>query len=319
MNIWTIVTPEREFEIEVSKSTLLFNQHFEWKQLTNSINSYFNVRNSNVGVFEDGVPLNKSDWKCFFIPFDASIQLSKITASSPLKEIQYNLTEQLILSPLYDELLEIWEQLDGELDFVNQKFKKWQIQAKLNSIDEKMLSQFINFRSTSGRELKPLEIKELLINIIIENSLEKKTLIIVELPELFATEKELEKFNVLVNDAVNKGFQFMFISNRKSFGVRNFIYKEKIIHTARLEQIKEKICHEVPFYCPKELYDKAKEYLLQLVDNSISEDELLQLSGENFGSIITIIHVMMYNLDMEPIHIPQRLEPNLKKFISELQ
>lgn len=319
MKIWSIVTPENEVEIEVSKKTLLYKQHYEWKLLTEHINNYFNVRNSTVEIYEDGIPLNKKDWKCFFIPFDVNIQLSKITASSPLKEIQNNITEQLTFSPLYDELQELWEQIDGELEFINQKLKKWRIQSKLNPIDKKAISQFINFQPTLDNKLSPLEVKELLINIILEGNMDKKTLIIVELPELFSTEKELQKFNSIIDQAIDRGYQFMFISNHKLFGIGNYLFKNKIVHSAMLEQIKQKVCNEVPFYCSEKLFEEAKNLFLRLVDNSISEEDLLQLSGNDFGVIITIIHVIMYNLDIDPIQVPQGLEPNLKKFISNLQ
>lgn len=145
MRIWTIITPEKEYEIEISKRTLLYNYHYEWNQLTRIINNFFNARNSNVEIFEDGIPIIKKDWKCYFIPYDVNIQLSKVTASSPLKEVQNNITEQLVFSPLYQELVALWEQLNDELEFVNKKLKKWKIKANLNNINEKSLSQFINF------------------------------------------------------------------------------------------------------------------------------------------------------------------------------
>lgn len=318
MKIWTIVTPKNDYEIEISKQTLLYKQNYEWNRLTRQIDNFFNIRSTSVEIFEDGVPINKKDWKCFFIPYDANIQLSKITASSPLKEIQNDLTEYLSHLPLYQELLEIWGQLVGELDFINRKLEKWNISANLNTIDKKTLSQFINFHPTSGGELSPIEVKTLIINIILENEMDKKTLIIVELPELFATEKELENFKLMVDQAINKGYQFLFISDNKSFGVGNYFFKNKIVNSALLEQIKQNVCNEVPFYCSEDLFEEAKNVFLRLVDNSIFEADLLHLGGNNFDAIITIIHVIMYNLDMEPFQVPHGIEPNLKKFISTL-
>lgn len=83
--------------------------------------------------------------------------------------------------------------------------------------------------------------------------------------------------------------------------------------------MKGKIRNEVPFYCTEKLYDEAVDVFFRLVDNSISDEVLLKLNDENRGSIITIIHVIMYNLDMEGIQVPQGLEPNLKRFISDLR
>lgn len=319
MNIWQIVTPEKEYEIEIANKTLLYQQHLEWHKLTRHINSYFNERNSEVEIFEDGVPLNKKDWNCYFIPYDVNIQLTKVTANSPLKDIQYDLTEQLIYSPLFQELSEIWEQLNEELEYANKKLSEWNIQAYLNEINEKFIGQLIQFRSTTGTDLSPIDVKSLLLNIILEKRFDKKTLIIIELPELFASIKEVENFLNLVDEAVAKGYRFVFISDDKDFGVTNYMYKMKVINKAVLSQIKSKVCNEVPFHCPDQMFEHAKTIFLQLVDNSISEDELIDRCGNQFGAIVTILNVMLYNLDMEPIIVPQGLEPHLKKFIASLR
>lgn len=318
MKIWSIVTPEKEYEIEVANSTLLYGQHLIWNQLIRHIDDFFNTRNSTVEIFEGSLPINKKDWQCFFIPYDVNVELSKVKSNSPLKDVQNAITEQLTHSPLFQELLDIWSELDGELEFINQRLKKWGIKGNLNVINEKDLANFVSFNPVYGSNLSPLDVKKLLLNIVLEKSMDKKTLIIVELPELFASEQELRKFKVMVDKAIAKGYQFLFVSNDKKIGVGNFFYKEKIINSAFLEQIKRKVSNEVPFYCSESLYEQAKKIFLRLVDNSISEEEIIPLSGANYGMIVTIIHVMMYNLNIETNQVPQGLEPNLKKFISDL-
>lgn len=318
MKIWQIVTPENEMEIEVSDSTLLYGQSLIWNQLIHQIDDFFNARNTQIKIYEGSLPINKKDWNCYLIPFDADIQLSKITASSPLRDVRNDVTAHLTHSPLFQELIEIWEQLDGELEFTNQRLAKWGIQAKLSNFDEKSLSTHIFFNPSFDRYLSPLEVKTLLIRIILEKPLEKKTLIIVELPELYADEQALHNFKITVDNSVSKGYQFLFVSQNKDLGTRNYYYKNKIIHLALLEQIKSKIRNEVPFYCSDDLYEQASTLFLQLVDNSITEEQLMKFSDENAGALVTIIHTIMYNLNMESIHVPQGLEPNLKKFISNL-
>lgn len=131
--------------------------------------------------------------------------------------------------------------------------------------------------------------------------------------------KETENFKNLIDGAVQKGYRFLFISDLENFGVANYMYKDKIVNNVLLEQVKQKVCNEVPFYCPDDLFEKARTIFFKLVDNSISEADILHLSGKQFGAIITILHVMMYILNMEPIQVPQGIEPNLKKFIASLE
>ncbi len=319
MKIWTIVTPENEWEIEVADCTLLYGQQLIWNRLIRQVDDFFNSRNSPIKIFEGSVPINKKDWNCFFIPFDADVHLSKITANSPLKKVQYEITEQLTYSPLYQELIEIWDLLDEEFELINQRLRKWGVEAKLNHINEKTLSNQVFFKSITGNNLSPIEVKTLLLNIILEKPLEKKTLVIVELPELFADDVQLQNFYKLVEKAIAHGYKFLLVSERESFGSKNYFYKERIIHSALLEQMKSKIRNEVPFYCTEKLYDQAVDVFFNLVDNSISEADLLNLEISNWGEIITIIQVIMYNLDMKGIQVPQGLEPNLKRFISDLR
>lgn len=318
MKIWNIVTPEKEYEIEVGNCTILYGQQLVWNRLIRQVDDFFNTRNSQIEIFEGSLPINKRDWRCFFIPYDAEVQLSKITANSPLKDVQTDVVDQLKHSPLFQELLEIWADLDGELQFINKRLKNWGIHTSLSVFDEKTLASHVIFNPMDEETLSPIQLKMLLLNIILEKPIDKKTLIIIELPELFASNQELQKLNIIVDKAIAKGYQFLFVSKHMNFGVSNFYYKERIINSALLEQIKRKVCNEVPFYCSENLYDKAKEIFLTIVDNSISEGDILHPSIENYGMIVTIIHVMMYNLDMEVPQVPQGLEPNLKRFIRDL-
>lgn len=318
MKIWSIVTADNELEIEVSNCTLLYNQQMVWNRLIRQVDEFFNSRNSSIEMFEGGLPINKKDWNCFFIPFDAEVQLSKITANSPLKDIQSDIINQLMYSPVFQELTEVWEQLADELGFTNQQLGKWGIRARLHPFTDKAISNHVSFDPLENN-LSPIEVKTLLLNLILERSMEKKTLIIIELPELFASESELQELKVTVDKAAAKGYKFLFVSRDKRFGVTNYYFKGKVIHTALLEQIKSKVRNEVPFYCSEDQYEQAKEILLNLVDNSNSEEEIGRLVSENRGVIVTIIYVIMYNLDIEVIQVPQGIEPNLHKFISDLR
>jgi|SRR5690625_4689815 len=314
MRIWNIINDDLDCNIEISDKATLYDQRFSWYLLIRAINDFFNNRNSNTKVFEDEQPINKNDWQCIFIPFDAEVQLNKITTKSPLKDIQLSASNQLTYSPIFGELQEVWGQLDSDLEIINQKLKRWGLTTSLKSLSEKDLSNFISFHSLT-ENLSPLDIKQLLLNIFLDKSFDKKILFLVELPEIYATERELIQFNNLVEKAIIKGCKFIFVSNKK-YGCVNYSYKNKIINDTLLEQMKFKVKKELPFYCSDSLYKKAKDILLLIVDNSINIDNLAESIPNNFGAIVTIIHVIMYNLGIGSLHEIQGLEPNLKKFIS---
>lgn len=316
MKIWNIKNHKEEHEIEIGDITILNGQHIQWHNLIHSIDGYFNVKQSEVQLYEDNLPVNKKDWNCFMIPFDAAVQLNKITAKSPLKDVQSNISEQIAYSAFFQELQEIWEQLNDELQLINKQMKSWGLTSTLKPFEEKDINNFVKFHASDNSSLSPIEIKNLLLNLILKKPFDKKTLIIIELPELYATKDELINLHHIMDKAIEKGYRFLIVSQEIEQGIQNYYYKDKIINTALLGKMKSKVQKETPFHCSDELYNDATNTFIQLVDNSITEEKLLK-QNKNNGSIVTIIHIIMYNLNIESFYDIHGLEPNLMKFITD--
>jgi len=314
MKLWNIVSDKFDYEIEVDNRTTLSGQHLIWHHLVHAIDDFFNNKHSDVKVFEDGQPINGKDWHCFYIPFDARVQLDKITAKSPLKDLQNNATEQLAYSPFFQELQDVWEQLDDDLQLLNQQLNQWGIESTLMPFSEKNMTEFISFRPINA-ELSPIEMKKLLLRILLKKPFDKKTLVIVELPEIYASDKDLDDFNAIMNKAVMKGYKFLFVTQKMQVGSVNYYCNGRIINHALLEQMKYKVINELPFHCSEEMYEEAKEIFLEYVDNFNFIDRLQDLSTGKFELLVTIIHVILYNLNIGSDLDIQGLKPNLKKFI----
>lgn len=319
MRIWTIIEADYEIEIQVSSKTLLYGHDYRWTLLARRVEDFFNNRNSDVQILMDGVPLDRKDWECYYIPLDIHVELEKVTTRSPLKGIQQTALEQIISSPLYSELLELWEELGEELQFLNQKLESWGILANLTNISERELIKHINFSPKDSSSLAPIKLKRLMLNLIFEKELNKRTLIILELPELLANKSELVQLKHMIEQSVQYGYEFIIVSKEKNFGLsKNYWYRDKVIHEALFERMREKVCSQLPFYCSPELYEEAKNQFINLVDNSIDEDLLWQKVFEHSSALFTILYVFMYNLNIVPAYVPKGLEPNLKQFISAL-
>src|SRR5699024_3353202 len=134
----------------------------QWYTLIRSINDYFNGKQSQVQLYEDGLPINKKDWQCFLIPFDAEVQLEKITAKSTMKEVQKGIKEQITYYIFYQKLQEVWEQFNEEFQLINKKLEGWGLSSFLRPFEEKDISNFIQFQSADNRLLSPLTFKKLL-------------------------------------------------------------------------------------------------------------------------------------------------------------
>ncbi|WP_106494553.1 hypothetical protein [Lentibacillus sp. Marseille-P4043] len=314
MKLWNIVNDHCDYEIEIDNRTTLSGQHLVWHHLITSIDDFFNNKHSGVKIFEDGQPISKNDWHCFYIPFDAQVQLDKITAKSPLKDIQSAAAEQIAYSPFFQELQDVWKQLEEDLQLLNQQLKQWGIISTLMPFSEKKMTDFISFRPVKTG-LSPIEMKKLLLRILLKKPFDKKTLIIVELPEIYASDSELNGFTALMNKAVEKGYKFLFVTQKLHVGSVNYYCKGRIINHALLEQMKYKVINELPFHCSEEIYDQAKEILLDCVDNFNFMDSLKDLSTNDFELLVTIIHVILYNLNIGSNIDIQGLKPNLRKFM----
>lgn len=314
MRIWNIECESMNSSIEMDSITVLKKQDITWYHLIREIDNFFNDKSSDVKIYEDTQLLNKKDWLCYFIPFDAQVQLDKITSKSPLKDVQNFASEQLTYSPFFKEIQDIWEQLNDELQLVNQNLKKLGITASLKEFETKNINNFLTFQSFN-KKMTPIEYKQLLLNIALNSEMDKKTLLIIELPELYTTDSQLETFHQIIKGAVKKGYTFLLVTNEIFWGSTNFAYQDIIINNAVLDQMKFKIMKELPFYCSEEMYEEAKVYLFQAVDNSISIAEIRERTGKNYGAVVTIINVLMYNLNVEFMHDLVGIEPNLKKFI----
>lgn len=316
MKLWNIISDRFDYEIEVDNRTTLSGQYLAWHRLIHAIDDFFNNKHSSVKIFEDGQPINKNDWQCFYIPFDARVQLDKITAKSPLKDLQSTAAEQLTYSPFFQELQDVWEQLDDDLQLLNQQLKHWGIASTLMPMSEKKMLDFISFREVNTG-LSPIEMKKLLLRILLKKPFDKKTLVIVELPEIYASDSELNDFTLLTNQAVMKGYKFLFVTQKLHLGSVNYYCKERIINHALLEQMKYKVINELPFHCSEKMYGQAKEIFLDCVDNFNFVDRIKDLSPNNFELLVTIIHAILYNLNIGSNLDIQGLEPNLKKFMTD--
>lgn len=320
MKIWSIESDNGNFDIETNNITILFGDNIKWFHLIRQIDDFFNNRYSTVKIYEDARLMNKKEWDCHFIPFDAHIQLDKITTKSPLFKIRENAAEQLTYSPLYNELLDVWSGLNDELVLFNQKLKRWGIQATLRETGTKVFSENIVFFPI--KKMKPLDYKKLLLNIIVDSPFENNNLIILELPELYTDEEEMDTFCEYIKELANKGYQIFIVTNTKfkAMGRKeswNYCIMDVIVNHAVIEQRKSKIINDLPFFCEDALFETAKELLFKVVDNSISLHELKQIIDKNYDSIVTIIFAILYNLGIEIPYELEDLEPNLKMFLRE--
>ncbi|MFX0561212.1 hypothetical protein TEPIDINF_002683 [Tepidibacillus infernus] len=314
MIIWNIISEELECEVEVGPITVLKGSHELWFKLVRLIDDYFTNKNTEVQIYEDTQLLYKKDWECLFIPYDAHLQFDKINSKSPLKILLDEMSEELSYSPVYLELLSIWDELRDELDLVNTKIEKYGLTLKMESFGIDHLKDFLLFTATKNI-MTPIEYKTMLLNLFADKLNDKKRLIIIELPELYANNTQFTEFINIVEQLSKMGIQFLIVTQKNLSGNHNYVFDEKIINEALLENMKRKVFSEVPFICENDLYEEAKDHLLKVVDNFVFQNRKLGLSTIQNEAIIVLLYVMINHLN---IRIPldmSGISPNLQAFV----
>lgn len=317
MILWNVKQEENEFNIEVGNITLLMGQHLLWYELVRKIDEFFNSRGTSVQIEEDAMPLVKKDWDCYFIPYDTKLQMDKITTRSPLNDLINECADRIVQSPAYMNFTDAWKDLQDEMFFVNEFLMRYEIRASIDEFSESTLKKFI-LLSGMKEFLSPVEYKSLQLQLIYEKGIDKKTLIILEMPEIFANEDELEKLNNLICRMEKKGYKFIIVTNSTIFeGNKNYLVNHAIVNNAFLEVKRRDILANAPFGVEEEQFEQAKEEVFKLVDNC-PFNGLLSYKKTEHATPVQVLTAMIANeLDIALTLDTKGFPPNIKKFIEQ--
>lgn len=312
---WTIKHGENESVIETGPVTILKSAHSHWFQLVRYIADYFERKQSMVEIYEDTLPLYKKDWDCLFIPFDAHIELTKLTLKSPLKPIVDHLVERVSLSPSFYQLQETWHDLNEELLLFTDDMERYGLTAQLEPFTEDDLKKFIVLKSVKSL-MTPIDFKIMLLNLFVEQKVDKKRLIILELPELYSEKTEFSRFLQTIHSCADKGIKFIIVTQENIKGHVNYLHTNVILNEAVIELNSHKIMNSLPFTCDQELYTKAKTTLLKAVDNSSDLNEIINKIVINDEALATIILVLLREMNI-PLNLDiSRFSRNIQAFLN---
>lgn len=316
MIMWRIKHGEKELNLDIGDCTVLVDQSVTWYELIRLIDDYFNNRHSIVQIEEDASNINKKDWNCYFIPFDAQLQMDKITAKSPLNSIISDCVEQLSMSPAFFELKEMWGELQEEAFFVNESLKKYELKATVSDMNDADIKKFISLSSTKSI-LSPIEYKLLLLRLIDERNVDKKTLVIIELPELFADKESLLDLKQMIQKMKSRGIRFLIVTNDLLLnGRKNYCINNEIINEISVELVKRRVIMDAPFGVEEKQYDLAKQDVFRAVDNSIKKNEDKEFHTQE-ESIQVLVYMIFRNLNIPKYIDTEGFPSNIIEFIGK--
>lgn len=200
------------------------------------------------------------------------------------------------------------------MEIVNQKVIKYDLSLQLETFEIDNLKPLLTF-STIKEIMTPIEYKILLMKLFADKSLDKKKLIIIELPELFANPIKISEFTEMVNEFVKKGIRFIIITQENISKNENFVINQQIINRAKMEHLKFKVVNELPFVCKDRVYDEAIQELIKAVDNFNKNFQKPTLTQTNNEAIQIIQFVILKHLNIKVDLEFTRISPNLAEYI----
>jgi hypothetical protein len=311
---WSIKVDNKEFVIETGAVTILKSARWEWFTLIRHIHDFFDSKNSPVEIFEDTQPLYKKDWECLFIPFDAEIELTKMTSKSPLKPLADELIGKLTSSPLFYNLTTLWDELAEELDVLSNNLGEYGLKATFFPLTEDDLKKYLVFQPIK-EQMAPFDFKMMLLKLFANKFIDKKRLVILELPELYCNEANIKSLHSVIRKYADKGIKFILVTDINVEGNKNFMIHDKIINQASFETIKRKIINALPFACDDELYVKAVNYTMEAVDNSMNVYHIIEKSFEVSEALAILIYTMFKELGIQISLDKSRFSNNIQSFL----
>lgn len=314
MNLWKITDGSTEWEIEVDTITVLKDSNLIWYKLIRLIDDYFTNKQSNVKIVEGEQIIQKKDWECHFIPFDAHLQVDKLKVKSPLNPLMDELCEDIVASPAYQELLSVWSELNEELQFANRKLDKYKLSLQLEAFDSKKMKQSLFFQPLEPF-MSPNDYKLLFLKLLSERAMNKKTLIIIELPELYADVGAINQFMEHISQLSKIGYRFIIVTQKNLGQTSNYLFENQIIHKASLKMMKRKVQSQLPFVCEEDLYEEVEDQILELVDNCNFKSEILPTLSEMEQAKKVVLYTVFNHLDI-PLNLDVTgFTPNLRSYI----
>lgn len=316
MIIWSIKTENNEVELQLDKTTLLVGEHDGWYHIIRDIEKFFNSRNSNIEIYEDTQLLNQKDWDVLWIPFDTHLQFNKILAKSPVMPVLNDILEILELSPFYQNILEAFEELKEEQIIINNQIKKYDLQVSIRDFNISDMKEFIQLNPCIEKS-SPIFSKQLLIDLFSEKIRQKRTLIILELPELFANSEQLIHLRNKLLQLTYQGVMVIILTNNSIFeGQKNFYIDKQIINDVVFDKLFFEIYKNAPFVINKNMYERAVSFVKQIVDNyphSFEIQNKIDSYPQDIAALILIIKQHLFpSLNLTKPDFPMNIQNFLK-------
>lgn len=318
MREWHIQSSTISTTLLIEQVTILKGSIKDWRERLITLQSYFDHRQTNIILKEDQTLVSKQDYNF------SSISFSNLFDSTDLLKIKRQLKQQFLtqlqLSPFYKQLVEVWDDLIEEIEFLNSTPSSVSYDFELLPFKDKIVSDQLTSDEIGTLNLNTLQDLIKAIKLIEEASKDKLNIISIVYPETILTTGELEQFiRYLKSHSIYT--QFILLTDHSSILGDNILYKNQVVSKLLFNNIRPLLIDILPFEFEEEVFTQAVNWSMSLVDKYPNETIVLSYSSvDNFKKFIyafTLLILTKTPFILDAAMIPAPYDKYIAKLLGE--
>lgn len=315
MKEWHIKDSEQTNSVLIEKVSILKGNQNDWNEMMESLKLYFSHKSTSIKVFQNQTLIPRNDFS--FQTFSPAEHTDSISINNALAIKKKSFLSQLEFSPFYKQLIDSWEELIEEVDFLNTQQQSKLLNYTLEPFDKNWVTNKLAFSEDHDVYSTPYDKTILQLKLLEEFLRDKQSIICIQYPETFLSDSEMNQLITFLKDSKN-GILFFVLTNHLSLLPTNVFYKEKISNLINCYDVKEKLMTKVPSNWSEQAFIDASNWYMKLVDKYSEETVLLSLKTvDNLESFIYLYSLFI--LTETPVIVDLTMIPSaVEKYFENL-
>lgn len=316
MKEWNIRNPKGQYRFLINDFSFFKGGTEEWRFLLDDLDRYFNHKNGhqNTYVYEDQILLAKNDFH--FIMFDIA-ESQKFIEEQTLQHYKKSFLNLIEFSPFYRILVDSWEELQEEIDFLSENqsssFAKFSLSPFHKEVIAKNLQLTVDIRENASKIEKNLFALETLISSLSD----KRIIIAIIIPTTYYSKEEYELFVSQLKKRKNGCYYFIFCEFTED-PIRNVLSNHSIYNVSTVQAVREQLKKSLPILWTEETFNKAANLYVSLVDKFAGNLPFLSLSSVDNLEEFTYLYSLFILSDIPVIVDLTGIPPRLQNYFDSL-
>lgn len=291
MKEWHIKDSKNQTSLLIEKVSILKGDLEEWIHLMQDFEDYFSYKSTSIEIFQNETSIPRKEFVFQTLSPDEKVQSSNLDKALALQKKQF--LHQLEFSPFYKQLVESWEELVEEVDFLNNHLQTKSIRYRLSDFDETVIQNSLSLSKKDFAQLTNYKRLLLSVSLLEETVNDKRVIIFIKLPERVLSSEELNQFIHYLKN-LNNGIFYFILTEHSSLFPTNVFYKGKIRNKISCLAIKNQLIAKIPSTWSEETFQVACNWYMKLVDKYSDDTVLLSLEAvDNLAVFIYLYSIFI--------------------------